>query len=48
MKVILHQAAGVNRKTRFQADFRQGSQKILPVHVIQKNALAAVPLAQDS
>ena len=47
MKMVGHQAIGLDFKTRLLAGFGQGLNEILPVHAVQKHRLTSVAAAHD-
>ena len=47
MKVIPHQAIGMDLKPRLLTGLGQGLQKILPIHVVLENVFTPVPPAHD-
>jgi hypothetical protein len=47
MKVTTHQATGMGLPAGLLAHFRQGLEKILPIHVILEDLLPPIPTAHD-
>jgi len=45
--VVGHQAICMHLRTGFLTGFREGLDEILPVHIIQKYAFAAIPAAHQ-
>ena len=47
MKVVAHQAIGMDLETGLLAGLGQRFEKVLPIHIIQIDVLAPVPTTHD-